>query len=239
MGDSSERLRDGYAEMAAEAAAVQKAIAIGYDEAELAALPAEAVVSFGCGNPVGMAGLRPGEAVLDLGCGVGLDGLLAARQVGPTGKVIGIDMTGEMVGKASANARAAGLANVSFQVGEIEHLPLPDEAVDVVISNCALNHCPDRVAAFAEVRRVLRPGGRMVVSDLTVEADTPPELLAALDPMWAEWLKLAAGKQDYLKAITEAGLREVTILAEAVYDTPQLDERLRGKLASVYVRAVR
>lgn len=157
-----------------------------YDGEELVQVPSGAIAwALGVGNPVRHAGLRPGETVLDLGCGGGIDTILAARRVGPTGRAIGIDLLDEMVDRSWANAREAGVDGwTEFRRGEMEDLPLPDESVDVVISNGVINLSPRKSRVLAEVFRVLKPGGRMCVADLTVEEDLPPEILTS-DSAWA------------------------------------------------------
>lgn len=147
--------------------------AVGYDESELARVPEGANLGLGCGNPVALASLRPGETVVDLGSGAGFDCFLAAERVGPGGRVIGVDMTPEMVERARANAAGSGFANVEFRLGEIEALPVPDAAADVVISNCVLNLSGDRPRVLAETMRVLKPGGRVMISDLVSELEMP------------------------------------------------------------------
>jgi ubiquinone/menaquinone biosynthesis C-methylase UbiE len=209
----------------------------GYREEDLRGVPQGAIeMSWGCGNPTALAELREGQVVLDLGCGAGLDAFVAARKVGPNGKVIGVDMTPEMVAKATRFAREGGCRNVEFRLGRLELLPLADESVDVIVSNCVINHCPDKAAAFAEARRVLRPDGRMFVSDLVVEGRVPPPDTPGLE-VWAEWLKAACGKRPYLDAIGRAGFQDVEVLAERVYDGPALAESLAGKIVSLELRA--
>ncbi len=152
---------------------------LGYDADEIEALPSRATESFaGVGKPLALGALRAGEVVLDLGCGAGMDSLLAARRVGPTGRVIGVDMTGPMVEKARANAREAGVGNVEFRQGEADRLPVADASVDVLISNGVFNLCPDKPKVLAEVFRVLRPGGRLQMADILLKEDVTPEEVA-------------------------------------------------------------
>lgn len=175
--------------------------------------PAEFIgPSLSCGSPLTYAQVQPGETVVDLGSGAGGDVLLAARQVGPVGRVIGVDMTPEMIWKARTNAERAGLHNAEFRLGEIERLPLPDESADVSISNCVINLVPDKALAFREAYRVLRPGGRLVISDMVSRGPLPDEIRA--DPgAWAGCVGGALDVNDYLATIEAAGFREVEIVS--------------------------
>lgn len=214
---------------------VGHATAIGYSEEELETVPVDAVMSLGCGNPVAQAGLRQGEIVLDLGCGGGLDAFLAAQRVGPTGRAIGVDVTLQMVKRAKENARKANLGNVEFKHAPIERLPLDDCSVDVAISNCVMNHCPDKVRAFKEVYRVLKVGGRMCVSDLVTSGGFSEAALQ--DEVWGEWLKAAQSKSDYLQAIAQAGFEGITVEAEAAFPMAENDQRLKGRIVSIRLTA--
>lgn len=183
---------------------------MGYSAAELAAIPADANLGLGCGNPQAIAALAAGETVLDLGSGAGFDCFLAARAVGPGGWVIGVDMTHEMLAKARANAAQLGVANVEFRLGEIEHLPLADASVDVIISNCVLNLSPDKRQVLREAFRVLKPGGRVAVSDMVMLSPLPDDL-ARDAALYAGCIAGAASRDDLLAWLAEAGFVEVSV----------------------------
>lgn len=185
--------------------------AFGYTPEELASIPAEANMALSCGNPTATAGLRPGETVVDLGSGGGLDVFLAARQVGPTGRAIGIDMTPEMLDLAHRNTEKSGLTNVEFHRATIDNLPLSDASVDCVISNCVINLAPDKLAVFREIARVLKPGGRLAVSDIALKRELPPELG---DDLMA-YIGCIAGAipiEDYRRGLIEAGFAHVEVI---------------------------
>ena len=188
--------------------------ALGYGERDLAAVPAEADLGLGCGAPIDHLKLQPGETVLDLGSGPGLDALLAAKQVGPTGRVIGVDMTPQMLERARATAARAGAAHVEFREGRLEAMPIEDASVDAVTSNCVINLVPDKAAVFREVARVLRPGGRTVVSDIVLERPLP-EAVAKDVLAWVGCVAGAAKRDDYFRMVEAAGLSDVTLLADA------------------------
>ena len=193
----------------------------GYGTEELAGLPADAVQnSFGCGNPLAFAGVQPGHVVLDIGSGAGIDCLIAAEKVGPTGRVIGLDMTPEMIERGRENARAAGAANVEFGLGEAEKMPVEDSSVDWVISNCVINLSPDKPAVFREIARVLKPGGRISISDIVAE-DLPAAIRQSRDA-WTGCLAGAISEEEYIQGLKVAGLRDVRVTARTVYDASQL-----------------
>ncbi|MBI4296794.1 MAG: arsenite methyltransferase [Chloroflexi bacterium] len=186
---------------------------MGYSEAELGAAPEGANLGLGCGNPVALASLKAGEVVLDLGSGGGFDCFLAAARVGVTGKVIGVDMTSEMLDRARDNARKGSYPNVEFRLGEIENLPVADSSVDVIISNCVINLSPDKKQVFREAYRVLKPGGRLMVSDLVLVLDLPDIIKNSISA-YVGCLSGAMLKDEYLAAIGAAGFRKVTIVEE-------------------------
>ncbi|MGD9498078.1 MAG: methyltransferase domain-containing protein [Armatimonadota bacterium] len=218
---------------------LRQARAIGYTQEQLESVPTNAIMGFGCANPVIYAELRPGETVLDLGCGGGLDLLLAAREVGPEGQVIGVDFDEAMVELARANAHAAKLGNVRVEAAEMEHLPLASACVDVVISNCAISYSDDIEAVFRQVHRVLRRGGRMVVADLVLDEPLGAEELRLAPEAWREWLDAAADTSHYLRAIERAGLRQIELLEERLFNLAEATELLRGRVTSLVVRALR
>ena len=185
--------------------------AFGYSEGDLASIPAEANMGLSCGNPTATAGLRPGEVVLDLGCGGGIDVFLAAKKVGPTGKAIGIDLSPDMLARARAGATAAGITNVEFHRAEIEHLPLPDASVDCVISNCVINLVPDKFSALREIARVLKPGGRLAVSDIATRKPLPEEVLRSV-AAYTGCIAGAISIDDYRRGLLEAGFSDVQII---------------------------
>lgn len=217
---------------------IQQAKAAGYTDAELGSIPEEAVFGLGCGNPTALAEIKEGETVLDLGSGGGIDVFLAARKVGDKGKVIGVDMTSSMIENAVENAEKGGYTNVEFRLGEIEDLPIESDSVDVIISNCVINLTPDKSKAYSEAFRVLKSGGRILVSDLVTEGEIPEEIRKSFQA-WSDCVAGAMEKQDYLNTIKNAGFREVEVLEEHFFTEPNMDERLVTKIVSVQVRALK
>ena len=196
----------------------------GYGEEELGRLPSDAVQNaFGCGNPLAFAGVQPGQVVLDIGSGAGIDCLIAAEKVGPGGRVIGLDMTPEMLERARRNAREAGASNVEFRLGEAEKMPVEDGSVDWVISNCVINLIPDKQKAFTEIYRVLKTGGRFSISDMVTFGEIP---LAVRDDMelWAGCISGALDRDKYLQIIRAAGFEDVEIKKTVIYDTIKGEE---------------
>ena len=186
---------------------------IGYTDEDLGAVPEGANLGLGCGNPVALASLKEGETVVDLGSGAGFDSFLASRQVGSKGRVIGVDMTPEMLDKARENAQKGGFENVEFRLGEIEHLPVADNSVDAIISNCVINLVPDKRAVFGDAFRVLKPGGRLMVSDIVLLADLPDVIKRSISA-YVGCLAGAVMKDAYIGAIESAGFTEVEITEE-------------------------
>jgi arsenite methyltransferase len=221
-----------------------------YSDSETCALPADAVAaSLGCGNPTALAELKPGETVLDLGSGGGIDVLLSARRVGPTGKAYGLDMTDEMLALARENQRKAGVRNVEFVKGEIESIPLPDNSVDVIISNCVINISADKDKVLEEAFRVLRPGGRLAVSDIVVRGEMPAEIRSRAD-LWTLCVCGALEEQEYRSKLIKAGFERVEVEPTRIYtsadaisllagnpEAEAIAEKVNGKFMSAFVRA--
>ena len=221
-----------------------------YGEGEIASLPAAAVAAWaGCGNPTALAELKPGETVLDLGSGGGIDVLLSARRVGPAGKAYGLDMTDEMLAVARDSQRKAGVQNVEFLKGEIEHIPLPDNSVDVIISNCVINLSPDKDRALREAFRVLKPGGRFAVSDIVVRGEMPAEIRRRVE-LWAGCIAGALEESEYQSKLAQAGFDQIEVEPTRIYtaadaqgflaDNPELQKfapMADGKFMSAFVRA--
>jgi arsenite methyltransferase len=188
-------------------------LGVGYTPDDLRSVPEGANLGLGCGNPIALASLVEGETVLDLGSGAGFDCFLAAQRVGSSGRVIGVDMTPDMLERARGNARKAGVGNVEFRLGEIEHLPVADASVDVVISNCVINLSPDKQQVFAEAFRALRPGGRLMVSDIVVTRPLP-EAICRSEALYSACLSGALLKDEYLGCIRDAGFEDILVVAE-------------------------
>jgi SAM-dependent methyltransferase len=186
---------------------------LGYDTDALAEIPEGADLGLGCGNPLALLELREGETVVDLGSGGGIDCFLAARRVGPTGRVIGVDMTPEMLERARGNAAKSGFDNVEFRLGEIEHLPVADGTADAVISNCVVNLVPDKAQVFADAFRVLKPGGRLSVSDIVLLGAIPISIRDSVEA-YVGCLAGAVMRDEYLRLIEEAGFTDVTVTSE-------------------------
>lgn len=214
---------------------------VGYSDEEMNAVPEGSNLGFGCGNPVALASLKEGDVVLDLGSGAGFDAFLAAQRVGKSGRVIGVDMTPEMLKKARANAEKGGYKNVEFRSGEIEELPVEDNSIDVIISNCVINLSPDKKAVFKEAHRVLKTGGRLMVSDLVLGKDLPKALKDSVEA-YVGCLAGAIKKDEYLKLITMAGFQEVKVVSESSYPVDAMFDNLKaaqGAVASIKVSAVK
>jgi len=257
MTTSDERIRDAvrehYGEVArggcgcsptsccsGEPAAATPSSRLGYSAQDIESVPAGADLGLGCGNPQAIASLQPGEVVLDLGSGAGFDCFLAARQVGPSGRVIGVDMTPEMLARARANAEKAGVSNVEFRLGEIEHLPVADASADVVISNCVINLSPDKRSVMREAFRVLRPGGRLAVSDIVATGELPQAVRDDLRLISA-CIGGAAAIADLESMLREAGFVDVAIEPSAD-SMPVIGEwapgmRVEESIASASIRA--
>ena len=208
---------------------------LGYSPDDIESIPENSVSGLGCGNPVALASLKEGEIVLDLGSGGGMDAFLASKKVGQGGKVIGIDMTEEMVEKAKKTAIKNGYTNVEFRIGEIEALPTEDETVDVIISNCVINLAPDKLKVFKEAYRVLKPTGRLMISDLVTIGELPENIRKSFDA-WAGCIAGALEKNDYLNKIKKAGFSKIKIVSQKPY-TIDISQELKGKIISIQVEA--
>ena len=224
-----------------------------YDAAQSGEIPAEAMLaSLGCGNPTALAKLNAGETVLDLGSGGGIDVLLSAKRVGPTGKAYGLDMTDEMLALANENKKKAGVENVEFLKGEIEHIPLPDNSVDVVISNCVINLSADKDAVLREAFRVLKPGGRFAVSDVVTRGEMLPEIRKSV-LLWVGCIAGALEENDYLRKLKGAGFAEAEVEPTRIYrvedareflsgqgfDVDAIAPQVDGKFFSAFIRATK
>jgi SAM-dependent methyltransferase len=200
-----------------------------YDEAQKSGVPEKAVLaSLGCGNPTALAELKPGETVLDLGSGGGIDALLSAKRVGPAGKAYGLDMTDEMLALAEDNKRRSGLSNVEFLKGEIENIPLPDNSVDVIISNCVINLSGDKDRVMREAFRVLKPGGRFAVSDVVVRGEVPAEVRKSME-LWVGCIAGSLEEMDYVKRLASAGFGAIDIEPARIYSIEDARQFLTGE----------
>ena len=224
-----------------------------YDEAQKSGLPAQAVAaSLGCGNPTALAKLQAGEVVLDLGSGGGIDVLLSAKRVGPTGKAYGLDMTDEMLALARENQKKAGVQNVEFLKGAIENIPLPENTVDVIISNCVINLSGDKDRVLAEAFRVLKPGGRLAVSDVVVRGEVPAEIRRSME-LWVGCIAGALEDKEYEEKLAQAGFESIEVEPTRIYKAEEAREflaaaglnpdvvgpQIDGKFISAFVRAVK
>lgn len=214
---------------------------VGYGDSELNAVPEGANLGFGCGNPVALASLKEGDVVLDLGSGAGFDAFLSAKRVGKTGRVIGVDMTPEMISKAKENAKKGDYSNVEFRLGEIEKLPVEDNSIDVIISNCVINLSPDKETVFKDAYRVLKPGGRLMVSDLVLAKELPKEFKDSIEA-YVGCLAGAIKKEEYLGFIGAAGFKDVKVVSESSYPVDAMFDNFESAqdvIVSVKVSAVK
>ncbi len=229
---------------------------LGYSRDELSSIPAESDLGLGCGNPTALGEIRTGETVVDLGSGGGIDCFLAAARVGPSGKVIGVDMTPEMIDRSRAAALKGAYGNVEFRLGEIENLPVADSTADVVISNCVINLSQDKGRVFREAFRVLKPGGRMMISDIVLKEELPEKLRASVD-FWTGCVSGAILEEEYLKLIRQAGFSAVSVASEnsaaevfepgqaasLLQELPELSpkelKRLGSAICSIQLKAVK
>jgi SAM-dependent methyltransferase len=257
--DIKDVVKEKYAEMALRATAGSKSCCSDpitsnlYDISQSGEIPEAAMLaSLGCGNPTALAQLNPGEIVLDLGSGGGIDVLLSARRVGPNGKAYGLDMTDEMLALANENKRTAGIENVEFLKGEIEHIPLPDNSVDVIISNCVINLSADKDRVLGEAFRVLKPGGRLAVSDVVTRGEIPPEIRKSV-LLWVGCVAGALEENEYRSKLSAAGFEQIAVDPTRVYriedareflsgqniDVDAMAPQVNGKFMSAFVRAVK
>lgn len=212
---------------------------VGYSNEEINAVPQGANLGLGCGNPVAIAILKQGDVVLDLGSGAGFDAFLAAKKVGKKGRVIGVDMTTEMLERARTNAKKGDYSNVEFRQGEIEKLPIEDDSIDVIISNCVINLSPDKKSVFSEAYRVLRPGGRLMVSDLVLTKELPPTIKKSVEA-YVGCIAGAIMKEDYIGYIKKYGFRDVAVVDQTSYPVDALFKELKSAgdaVASIKVSA--
>ena len=224
-----------------------------YDLSQVSQIPEEALLaSLGCGNPTALAELKPGETVLDLGSGGGIDVLLSAERVGPTGKAYGLDMTDEMLALAHENRRKAGVENVEFLKGEIESIPLPDNSVDVIISNCVINLSADKNLVIREAFRVLKPGGRLAISDVVTRGEVPPEVRHSM-LLWVGCIAGALEEYEYVRSLARAGFESIDVEPTRIYniedarkflsgqgiDVDAIAPQMEGKFRSAFIRAVK
>jgi arsenite methyltransferase len=210
---------------------------IGYSETDLENIPDSAILGLGCGNPVALANLKEGETVLDLGSGGGIDVFFASKKVGENGKVIGVDMTKEMLERAKDSASKNGYSNVEFRLGEIENLPIENETVDTIISNCVINLSSDKLKVFQEAYRVLKPNGKLMVSDLVTIGELPASVRKSFDA-WVGCIAGALEKNEYLNTIKKAGFNSVEIISENKYSIDVSDD-LAEKIVSIQVMALK
>ena len=214
---------------------------VGYSDAEMNAVPEGANLGFGCGNPVALASLKEGDVVLDLGSGAGFDAFLSAQRVGNSGRVIGVDMTPEMIAKSKENVKKGKYSNVEFRLGEIEKLPVEDSSIDVIISNCVINLSPDKEAVFKEGYRVLKSGGRLMVSDLVLAKDLPTAIKKSVEA-YVGCLAGAIKKDEYLKLITMAGFKDMKVISESSYPVDAMFDNLeaaQNAVVSIKVSAIK
>jgi arsenite methyltransferase len=224
-----------------------------YDQDQAGEVPEQALLaSLGCGNPTALAALKPGDVVLDLGSGGGIDVLLSAKRVGPTGKAYGLDMTDEMLALANENKKKAGVENVEFLRGEIEHVPLPDNSVDVIISNCVINLAADKDAVLREAYRVLRPGGRLAVSDVVTRGEIPPDIRKSI-LLWVGCIAGALDETEYRGKLNRVGFQDIDVEATRIYqaadaraflategfDADAVALQVDGKFMSAFIRAIK